>query len=94
MASAIARFVHAYPGYPFVSPTYPTPDQVIPMALFDVLNEQLKHIDAADELIAHRAVALGYAVAHSPNERKVQRMVEQLQELAYPAVGSRRRRRR
>jgi hypothetical protein len=75
----------AFPGWPMLSPAYPTADHVIPFKLFALLAAALPRRWATLQVLQAAAVKTGIAQAFSGTEGEARMEWDRLQELAFPA---------
>lgn len=75
-------------AFPYCSPSYPTADQVIPFALFDVVVAGLVLQDGRDAHVYATAHAHGLAMAHANDKTQstVDRQTKRLERAATPLV--------
>ena len=70
----------------FRNPTYPTRDQVIPVALFEMLIHTTDAIETGEQLRAANAAALGAAMGGPDKAGKLKRFMRDMRRRAYPVV--------
>ncbi|HRN54755.1 MAG TPA: hypothetical protein PK788_14765, partial [Gemmatimonadaceae bacterium] len=84
----IALFHHLFPGA-FRSPSYPTRDGVIPMALFDAMLSVMSNISDRQRFTQTLAVAHGIGMVMAGKEPGTMQMTRQLAESAVPFTWER-----
>lgn len=74
----------AFPGWPMVSPAYPTTDHVMPFQLFALLAAELPRRWAAEHLRQAQAIATGIGRVWGGEDGEVRAEAERLLEEAFP----------
>lgn len=81
----MSLFCNTYPGCPYVSPSWPTSDDIIPAKLFASLFSRIDNVQAMQALQMFRAVAQAIGSTFGGKDGRVQ---EALRELVEQAQGN------
>ena len=85
VAHLVSRWIRWYGSGEYYAPArYRSSDGTVPWQRFVVLDEQLLHLEAAEQLRITQGTQHGYAAARVPDDRHVQSATEDLIALAYP----------
>jgi len=85
VANLVGRWIRWYGSGEFYNPArYRSSDGTVPWQRFMVLNAQIPHLEALEQLRITQGVQHGYAAARVPDDRAIRNASEDLIEMAYP----------